>query len=248
VAYSAGFTPHLRLSYIGAAPTGAASEAEYLVLRLTAAIGAAQTLELLNGNLPAELPVLDAVVVPDAARRGFADLLNASEWQIELPGADRDQTEAAVRTLMGLDQFRIVQSRSGGPPAPGAKAKPPREVDVRASLVNLAVRPAPPGDLGEDANSVQPATAWPAPDDRLAPQSGHLGVLKTSAGGHCAILDAVLRHATPAVRPGDVAAVLEQIGLELAAPPRATRLTQGTYSVETGTVEEPFSRLRLKAS
>ena len=30
VAFSAGFSPHPKISYVGAAPTGAASEAEYL--------------------------------------------------------------------------------------------------------------------------------------------------------------------------------------------------------------------------
>src|SRR5271169_6220069 len=35
VAHSAGFTPHPKISYAGAAPTGAASEAEYLEIGLT---------------------------------------------------------------------------------------------------------------------------------------------------------------------------------------------------------------------
>src|SRR5712675_2633187 len=35
IAYSAGFTPHPKISYAGGAPTGVASEAEYLSLTLT---------------------------------------------------------------------------------------------------------------------------------------------------------------------------------------------------------------------
>ena len=34
MAFSAGFTPHPKISYVGAAPTGAASEAEYLEIGL----------------------------------------------------------------------------------------------------------------------------------------------------------------------------------------------------------------------
>src|SRR4029077_20131205 len=34
MAYSGGFTPHPKISYIGAAPTGVASEAEYLEIGL----------------------------------------------------------------------------------------------------------------------------------------------------------------------------------------------------------------------
>ena len=36
MAYSAGFTPHPKVSYAGAAPTGVASEAEYVELSVTA--------------------------------------------------------------------------------------------------------------------------------------------------------------------------------------------------------------------
>src|SRR5919109_1463691 len=35
VAFSAGFTPHPKISYAGAAPTGVASEAEYLEIGVT---------------------------------------------------------------------------------------------------------------------------------------------------------------------------------------------------------------------
>src|SRR5205807_8702826 len=40
IALSAGFTPHPRISYAGAAPTGTASEAEYLELSLHEACAA----------------------------------------------------------------------------------------------------------------------------------------------------------------------------------------------------------------
>ena len=39
VAYSAGFSPHPKISYSGGAPTGAASEAEYLEISLTGGCG-----------------------------------------------------------------------------------------------------------------------------------------------------------------------------------------------------------------
>src|SRR5882757_2414384 len=35
MAYSAGFTPHPKISYVGASPTGVASEAEYLEIGLS---------------------------------------------------------------------------------------------------------------------------------------------------------------------------------------------------------------------
>src|SRR3954454_2997735 len=42
VAYSQGFTPHPKISYVGACPTGVASEAEYLELGLQAVVDPAR--------------------------------------------------------------------------------------------------------------------------------------------------------------------------------------------------------------
>src|SRR5271154_7021368 len=51
IAYSAGFTPHPKISYAGAAPTGTASEAEYLSLALTSRQVATQVRQRLNATL-----------------------------------------------------------------------------------------------------------------------------------------------------------------------------------------------------
>ena len=50
IAYSAGFTPHPRISYAGGAPTGVASEAEYLSLALTSRQAAAHVRIAQNGH------------------------------------------------------------------------------------------------------------------------------------------------------------------------------------------------------
>jgi hypothetical protein len=67
-----------------------------------------------------------------------------------------------------------------------------------------------------------------------------------SNGGEvaCVILEMVLRHATPAVRPDDVIAALEVNGLEIGSPVRAARLAQGEYVVEAGAIQDPFSHIR----
>src|SRR5690348_2241827 len=52
IAYSAGFTPHPKISYAGGAPTGVASEAEYLSLTLTTRTEADAVRERLNAALP----------------------------------------------------------------------------------------------------------------------------------------------------------------------------------------------------
>src|SRR5580693_5567886 len=52
IAYSAGFTPHPKISYAGAAPTGTASEAEYLELSLTEVSAVAAVRDGLDAALP----------------------------------------------------------------------------------------------------------------------------------------------------------------------------------------------------
>src|ERR1700691_659589 len=84
IAYSAGFTPHPKISYAGAAATGVASEAEYLELTLTSPCRP----EDVRARLDAALP--DGIDVIDVAERGEQSplaRLEASRWQVTLPGA-----------------------------------------------------------------------------------------------------------------------------------------------------------------
>src|SRR5260370_40496682 len=60
VAYSAGFSPHPKISYQGGAPTGAASEAEYLEIALTARLDPDQVRARLDAALPTGIDVIEA--------------------------------------------------------------------------------------------------------------------------------------------------------------------------------------------
>src|ERR1700710_1187883 len=61
MAYSAGFTPHPKISYIGASPTGVASEAEYLEIGLAAVRDPAELAAALDAALPDGLDIVEAV-------------------------------------------------------------------------------------------------------------------------------------------------------------------------------------------
>ena len=80
-----------------------------------------------------------------------------------------------------------------------------------------------------DARSaVVSLTAGPGGDQGLAP-------------GDCAILEVVVRHAEPAVRPDDVLAGLQEIaGLATSAAPLVRRLAQGPLDLQAGTVGDPL--------
>jgi radical SAM-linked protein len=59
--------------------------------------------------------------------------------------------------------------------------------------------------------------------------------------GLCAILEVVVRHGTPAVRPDDILAGLRLIaGLVLPVPPLQTRIEQGLLDPMTGSVMDPL--------
>ena len=62
MAYSSDFNPHPRISYAGAAPTGSASEAEYLELALAAVVDPADIHASLAEALPDGLDILEVVV------------------------------------------------------------------------------------------------------------------------------------------------------------------------------------------
>ena len=67
IAYSQGFTPHPKISYASAAPTGVASEAEYLEIGLQAAVDPEELRAALDAALSPGLDVLEAVESPPAA-------------------------------------------------------------------------------------------------------------------------------------------------------------------------------------
>jgi hypothetical protein len=64
-------------------------------------------------------------------------------------------------------------------------------------------------------------------------------------GEECAILEVVLRHGTPSVRPDDVLAGLgETAGLQVGSAPLHERLFQGPLDSQTGTVGDPLAQDR----
>jgi len=198
VSYSHGFSPHPRLSWIGAAPTGAASEAEYLEIGLTRPVDPAGLVGALDAALPDGLDVLAAVV---AEGTPLADRIDASEWRVELPGVTPDDLREAVVALEAADTVVVERVTPSGR----------RQVDVRAALVGVAVSSSAPGTTD------------------------------------CAILTAVVRQTTPAVRPDDVLGALDVVaGLRLPAPAKATRVAQGLLD-DRGRLTDPLGPDRVTA-
>jgi radical SAM-linked protein len=187
MAYSSGFNPHPRISYAGAAPTGSASEAEYLELAMAEVVEPEGVLAALSETMPDGLDVVDVVESPGGA---LADLLQASRWRLELP-APTDQVAAAVAAFLATPEVTVERMTKKGV----------RRFDCRGTVLAL-----------ETADATEPA-----------------------------VLDLVLRHTEPAVRPDDVLAGLASVaGLELDGAPLFTRLAQGPLDPATGQIGDPL--------
>lgn len=192
VAFSSGFSPHPRISYANASPTGAASEAEYLEIGLREPCGPDAVRARLNAALPDGLDVVDVV---SAASGALADRLQASRWQIELPQVAIAELSAAIEAFQSPGEIMVERMTKKGV----------RRFDCRAAVVALSAS---------------------VPDER----------------SRCAILEVVLRHGTPSVRPDDVLAGLREVaGLTPPVPPLQTRLAQGPLDLQTGTVGDPLA-------
>ena len=141
IAYSAGFTPHPKISYAGGAPTGVASEAEYLSLALTARQAETQVCQRLNAALPDGIDVID--VTEDATSFGH---LEASEWRVVLPGVGPAAAQRAVAGFLALGEAPVERLTDKGV----------RRLDARAAVVEM------------DVVEMGPATASPDGGQRAA--------------------------------------------------------------------------------
>ncbi|MFJ4471074.1 TIGR03936 family radical SAM-associated protein [Streptomyces sp. NPDC089424] len=205
MAYSAGFTPHPKVSYANAAPTGTGSEAEYLEIALTAPRDPDKLRILLDESLPTGLDIVDAV---EARTPGLADRLTASVWELRLIGVDPAEAARAVAAFNAAEAVEVQRMTKNGV----------RTFDARPAVVSLES-----GD-GGTASETQLSQA-----DRPTDQP-------------CAILRLVVRHVTPAVRPDDVLSGLRAVAdLAPPVPAAVTRLAQGLFDEETGTVTDPLA-------
>ncbi|WP_137989328.1 TIGR03936 family radical SAM-associated protein [Streptomyces vilmorinianum] len=196
MAYSAGFTPHPKVSYANAAPTGTGSEAEYLEIALTETRDPEHLRALLDESLPAGLDITDAV---EARTSGLADRLTASVWELRLDGVTVEDAEKAVAAFLAAETVEVQRKTKNGI----------RTFDARSAVAGL-VAAHPQGDRPLD--------------------------------NACAILRLVVRHVTPAVRPDDVLSGLRAVAdLAPPVPAAVTRLAQGLFDEESGTVTDPLA-------
>ena len=193
MAYSAGFSPHPKISYVGASPTGVASEAEYLEIGLARRVDPQAVRRELDAALPPGLDITEAV---EAGPGSLAERMHAARWRIEFD-APAPEVAAALAALLATSQALVERRTKDGR----------KLVDARAAI--LAATVVDPGNGPE--------------------------------GHQRAIMDAVVRLTTPAIRPDDVLAALAAVGgLARTVPARAVRLAQGPLD-GSGGVSDPLA-------
>ncbi len=168
MAYSAGFSPHPKVSYAGAAPTGVASEAEYLEIGLAERCDPERLRAALDASLPADLDVLELVEVappPENTRaESLADRLEASVWEIRLAGVEPAGAAAAVDAFLAADRAEVSRMTKNGL----------RTFDAREAVVALSAGPDPRAGTAGGAPCailrlvVRHVTPAVRPDDVLA--------------------------------------------------------------------------------
>jgi radical SAM-linked protein len=140
IAYSAGFSPHPKISYAGAAPTGAASEAEYLEIALTGMCSAPDVRDRLDAALPDGIDVIEVLELADSAGGIAALRLEGSQWQVTLPGVTPGEAARAAQAFLAAESV-VVERRT---------SKGTRRLDARAAVVTLELdrRAAQEADAG----------------------------------------------------------------------------------------------------
>jgi radical SAM-linked protein len=124
IAYSGGFTRHPKISYVGAAPTGTASEAEYLELGLREPRDPAGVAADLTRSLPEGFPVLEVV---EAGPDSLPGRIEAARWRVELPGVELAAAQGAVAAFLAATSVPVHRVTKAGR----------RELDARAAVLNL---------------------------------------------------------------------------------------------------------------
>ncbi|TCO50774.1 TIGR03936 family radical SAM-associated protein [Actinocrispum wychmicini] len=127
MAFSQGFNPHPKISWIGAAPTGAASEAEYVEIQLVEQVEPGRLAAELDAAMPAGLDVLEAV---QAGAGSLADRIDASQWRIEVPGVTGADLAGAVAAFLAVEVAEVERLTKNGM----------RTINVRPAVVRAETR------------------------------------------------------------------------------------------------------------
>jgi radical SAM-linked protein len=154
MAFSAGFSPHPKISWVGAAATGVASEAEYVEIALAERRDAEDVRRALDASLPDGIDLLEAVEAEPGT--SLPDRVQASRWEIVLGDVTLADLLTAVASFEAAASVEVERMTKNGR----------RVFDARGAVVSMTAT------QGDDCAIlrvvVQHVTPAVRPDDVLS--------------------------------------------------------------------------------
>lgn len=132
VEYSQGFSPHAMLGFASPLPVGMAGEGELCSIDLAADWTGPAVAKALDRQLPPDLGIVKAEVLPRGKRSPFADLICA-DYTASYAGVTEAELQQAVAWLGEQDELlvhRVTKSREV-------------DLDLRSRIGDLRVDPGP---------------------------------------------------------------------------------------------------------
>ncbi|MGD0686490.1 MAG: TIGR03936 family radical SAM-associated protein [Streptosporangiaceae bacterium] len=254
IGYSAGFSPHPRISYAGGAQTGTASEAEYLELALTGQCAASDVRDRLDAALPSGIDVIDVFELTSAPLAGQAGASGepaaprAAALSAAALSAVAQSAAAQSAAAQSAAALSAVAGQAAGAGPPAGRLDALRLEASEWEVVLPGVAPADAERAVETFLAARTVVVERLTSKGTRPVDARAAVVTMQAGGHadvgrdaaCAILRMVVRHLTPAVRPDDILTALRQLAaLAPSSPPLVTRLAQGPLGMEAAAAAAP---------
>jgi len=166
MAYSSGFNPHPRISYINPAPTGVESVAEFLVIALSQFMDPERVRTGLDAVMPEGFPIIAVEDLPANPVWG------ASLWEVEIPGADPDRLRTALETFMVASEWLVAREVKAGLREFDARGAVEVATLVAPRIVSMVIRHTEPLVRPDDVIQALGVSDEPALIRRCAQMSG----------------------------------------------------------------------------
>jgi radical SAM-linked protein len=159
MAYSSGFNPHPRISYVNPAPTGVESEAEYLIIALRETCIPADVRIKLAAVMPEDFPIIAAHEVDPSQS------WDASLWEIHLDGISEEVLTQAASIFMEADEILVSREVKTGLRTFDARGSVESLKPVDRSTLKVVIRHTEP--LVRPADVVGALTLQNPPEPRI---------------------------------------------------------------------------------
>lgn len=127
IGHSSGYSPHPKISYSNASPTGAGSEAEFLEIGLTEPRDPEEVRAALDDALPPGLDIIDIAI---AGPGSLNDRLQASRWTITIPDEPVATVQQAATQFLAATTIPVERMTKRGL----------KTFDARSAVVSMQVR------------------------------------------------------------------------------------------------------------